>query len=291
MKICWVGIIGRPNVGKSTLLNKIINYDLSIVSNKAQTTRDNILGIYNDEEYQVIFIDTPGIHKPQSKFGKKLNEKAIDAAKDVDAILFLQPVNQKISSGDLMILNHIKNIKNKIAVITKIDLAKNNEVVNEKIIELNNFNFQAILPTAQNKDKLINNVINEIKKYAYKDQRYYEEDDITDKSELFLAKEIIRSCAINNLNDELPHSIAIEIIKYEINEENEKRNIEAIIYCKKESQKGIIIGQNGSLIKKIGMCSRKLISEKFGFQTNLILNVKVNKNWINNDKEIKKFGY
>lgn len=291
MKVCWVGIIGRPNVGKSTLLNKIINYDLSIVSNKAQTTRDNILGIYNDEEYQFIFIDTPGIHKPQSKFGKKLNEKAIEATKDADIILFLQPVNQKISSGDLMILNHIKDIENKIAIITKIDLSKSNELVNEKIIELNNFNFQAILPVAQNKDKLINNVIDEIKKYAYEDQRYYEDDDITDKSELFLAKEIIRSCAINNLNDELPHSIAIEIIKYEINEETEKRNIEAIIYCKKESQKGIIIGKNGSLIKKIGMCSRKLISEKFGFQTNLILNVKVNKDWINNDKEIKKFGY
>lgn len=291
MKICWIGIIGRPNVGKSTLLNKIINYDLSIVSNKAQTTRDNILGIYNDEEYQFIFVDTPGIHKPQSKFGKKLNEKAIEATKDADVILFLQPVNQKISSGDLMILNHIKDIKNKIAIITKIDLAKNNEEVNEKIIELNNFNFQAILPAAQNKDKLIINITNEIKKYAYEDQRYYEEDDITDKSELFLSKEIIRSCAINNLNDELPHSIAIEIVKYEINDENEKRNIEAIIYCKKESQKGIIIGKNGSLIKKIGMCSRKLISEKFGFQTNLILNVKVNKDWINNDKEIKKFGY
>lgn len=291
MKVCWIGIIGRPNVGKSTLLNKIINYDLSIVSNKAQTTRDQILGIYTNEDYQFIFIDTPGIHKPMSEFGQKLNEKAIEATKDADIILFLQPLNQKISSGDLMILEQIKNIKNKIAIITKIDLAKNNDEINKKIIELNNYNFLSILPVSHNKEKLIDNIIEEIKKYAYEDQMYYEEDFITDKSESFLVKEIIRYCAINNLNEELPHSIVIEITKYEINESNQKRHIEAIIYCKKESQKGIIIGKNGSVIKKIGTSARKLINDKFNFQTNLMLSVKVNKDWINNTKEIKKFGY
>ena len=291
MKICWVAIIGRPNVGKSTLLNNIIQYDLSIISPKPQTTRDQILGIYNDREYQIIFLDTPGIHKPQSKFGNQLNKKAFESLDEVDLILFLQPMDQQISKGDLLILEKIKDYKNKIAIITKKDLLKNNSDMNNKIIELNKYVFNAIIPISQNDRKSIDNVIEEIKKYTYTDVQLYESDFITDRSELFISKEIIRLATIENLTDELPHSIAIEIYQYNIDEKEAIRNIEAIIYCKKESQKGIIIGKNGNMIKKIGTRARKLISQKFDSKVNLKLLVKVNKDWINNEKQLKKFGY
>ncbi len=291
MNVCWVGIIGRPNVGKSTLINKIINYDLSIISNKPQTTRDQILGIYNENNYQIIFTDTPGIHKAQSKFGQDLNKKAYEILNESDLILFLQPINEEISSGDLMILEKIKNIKNKICLITKIDLNKDNNKLHERIIQLNDYDFKAIIPISKDNDKSINNLIEEVKKYAYEDNQLYDDDYITDRSESFIVREIIRYCAIENLNDELPHSINIEINEYNIDEINQKRNISATIYCKKESQKGIIIGKNGQMIKKIGTMARKLIIKKFNYNVNLNLQVKVNKDWINNEKVIKKFGY
>ena len=287
MKVCWVGIIGRPNVGKSTLINNIIQYDLSIISNKPQTTRDQILGIYNEKDYQIIFLDTPGIHKPQSKFGDELNKKAYQTLDESDVILFLQPSNEVISKGDLSILEKIKSFENKIALITKIDLIKSNSELNEKIIQLSNFGFKEIIPISSNNRKSIDEVIAQIKKFSYEDEKLYDDDYITDKSELFLSKEIIRYCAIENLQDELPHSIAIEISKYEINQNETLRKIEAVIYCKKESQKGIIIGKGGSMIKKIGTKARKLISDKFDTNVVLKLDVKVDKDWINNDKKIK----
>lgn len=291
MKVCWVAIIGRPNVGKSTLINKIIKYDLSIISNKAQTTREQILGIYNENDYQLIFLDTPGIHKPHSIFGDFLNKKALDTLKESDLILFLQPIDQKISNGDLFILEKIKNIENKIALITKKDLMKSNLEIDQKIKELEKFNFKYILTISQNDKKSIDSVVEKIKEFSYEDDKLYDDDFITDRSELFISKEIIRFAAIENLNDELPHSISIEIIKYDINPEETFRDIEAIIYCKKDSQKGIIIGKNGSMIKKIGTKARKMISEKFDSKVHLVLSVKVNKDWINNEKQIKKLGY
>lgn len=291
MKVCWVAIIGRPNVGKSTLINKIIKYDLSIISNKPQTTREQILGIYNENDYQLIFLDTPGIHKPHSIFGDFLNKKALDTLKESDLILFLQPIDQKISNGDLFILEKIKNIENKIALITKKDLMKSNLEIDQKIKELEKFNFKYILAISQDDEKSIDSVVEKIKEFSYEDDKLYDDDFITDRSELFISKEIIRFAAIENLNDELPHSISIEIIKYDINPEETFRDIEAIIYCKKDSQKGIIIGKNGSMIKKIGTKARKMISEKFDSKVHLVLSVKVNKDWINNEKQIKKLGY
>ncbi len=294
MKICWIGIIGRPNVGKSSLLNKIIDYDLSIVSSKPQTTRDQILGIFNDEEYQWIFLDTPGIHKPLSKLDDELNKRAWDTLNDIDLLLFLQPINEEISKGDLLILEKIKYIENKIALITKMDLTIKNQSdysLSNKIDILNKFNFKSILPVSIKNESSINNLIDEIKKYSYEGQNLYDEDSITDRSELFLSKEIIRYSAIENLSEELPHSIAIEITNYDIDEEKNSRNIEATIYCKKESQKGIIIGKKGEMIKKIGTKARKLINQKFNTNANLKLIVKVNKNWINDEKTIKKFHY
>lgn len=291
MRICWVSIIGRPNVGKSTLINHIIKYDLSIISPVAQTTRDQIMGVYTDNEYQIIFTDTPGIHKPLSEFGQTLNNKALETIKENDVILFLSPIDQEISKGDELILDQIKNVKNKIAVITKMDLINNPEDLKIKEKMLNSYEFTSIIHTSDKKEKSFDFLLNEIKKFAYEDNKYFDEDFITDRTETFLTKEIIRSSAIKYLTDELPHSIVVEISDYIIDDKLNKRNIDATIYCKKESQKGIIIGKNGSMIKKIGINARKQIMNKFSSNVHLNLNIKVDKNWVDNKKSIKKFGY
>ena len=289
MKICWVALIGRPNVGKSTLMNQIIKYDLSIVSPVAQTTRDQINGVYTDEEYQIIFLDTPGIHKPSSKFGQILNQSAWNTVKEVDLVLFLNPINQEISTGDQMIIEQLQNIKNKIAIITKDDLVKTQLEIEQRILQLKKMGFEKIIRTNYNDPNKADYLLEQIKTFAYEDHQYYDSDYITDRSQLFLVTEMIRNSAIKFLSEELPHSIFIEVSDYQ--ETKQKLFIDAIIYCKKESQKGIIIGQGGSMIKKIGTDARLAIINKFGLNVHLNLNVKVNKNWINNEKILKKYKY
>lgn len=289
MKICWVALIGRPNVGKSTLMNQIIKYDLSIVSPVAQTTRDQINGVYTDEEYQIIFLDTPGIHKPSSKFGQILNQSAWNTVKEVDLVLFLNPINQEISTGDQMIIEQLQNIKNKIAIITKDDLVETQLEIEQRILQLKKMGFEKIIRTNYNDPDKIDYLLEQIKTFAYEDHQYYDSDYITDRSQLFLVTEMIRNSAIKFLSEELPHSIFIEVNDYQ--ETKQKLLIDATIYCKKESQKGIIIGQGGSMIKKIGTDARLAIINKFGLNVHLNLNVKVNKNWINNEKILKKYKY
>lgn len=289
MKICWVALIGRPNVGKSTLMNQIIKYDLSIVSPVAQTTRDQINGVYTDEEYQIIFLDTPGIHKPSSKFGQILNQSAWNTVKEVDLVLFLNPINQEISTGDQMIIEQLQNIKNKIAIITKDDLVETQLEIEQRILQLKKMGFEKIIRTNYNDPDKVDYLLEQIKTFAYEDHQYYDSDYITDRSQLFLVTEMIRNSAIKFLSEELPHSIFIEVNDYQ--ETKQKLLIDATIYCKKESQKGIIIGQGGSMIKKIGTDARLAIINKFGLNVHLNLNVKVNKNWINNEKILKKYKY
>lgn len=289
MKICWVALIGRPNVGKSTLMNQIIKYDLSIVSPVAQTTRDQINGVYTDQEYQIIFLDTPGIHKPSSKFGQILNQSAWNTVKEVDLVLFLNPINQAISTGDQMIIEQLQNIKNKIAIITKDDLVETQLEIEQRILQLKKMGFEKIIRTNYNDPHKADYLLEQIKTFAYEDHQYYESDYITDRSQLFLVTEMIRNSAIKFLSEELPHSIFIEVNDYQ--ETKQKLFIDATIYCKKESQKGIIIGQGGTMIKKIGTDARLAIINKFGLNVHLNLNVKVNKNWINNEKILKKYKY
>ncbi|VEU77165.1 GTPase Era [Mycoplasmopsis columbina] len=291
MKIAMISIIGRPNVGKSSLMNQILDYNVSIVSNVPQTTRDQITGIYNDENYQIVFIDTPGIHKPLNLLGEQLNKNAYDTIKDIDCILFLSPINEKIAAGDLNILEKLKNVKNKIAVITKIDLAKKPEEIENKINELRNFEFSKILSVSTKNKRSINDLITVLKEYCYEGEPLYDTDAITDKSMRFITKEIIRESAINFLKDELPHSIAVEVNEFNEDEENNFIAIEAIIYVKKDSQKGMLIGKNGSMIKKIGIDARKKLTTLFGAKIQLNTKIKVARKWIEDSKALKKFGY
>ncbi len=289
MKVCIISILGRPNVGKSSLLNKIIKYDLAIVSNVPQTTRDQIMGVYTENDYQFVFVDTPGIHKPLNLLGESLNKEAFSSINDIDCILFLSPVNEEIKSGDKLILERIANSKNKIAVISKIDLAKSPDDISKKIKSLEEFNFQKIISVSNKNDKSIDSLIEILKEYSYEAPPFYDEDYITDKSMRFMAKEYIRESAINLLTDELPHSIAVEV--QDFIEEEDRITINAVIYVKKDSQKGILIGKGASMIKKIGTNARMKMGHQFNSKVTLNLKVKVSNKWINDKSALKKFGY
>jgi GTP-binding protein Era len=278
MKVGFVAIIGRPNVGKSSLINKILNYKISITSKKPQTTRNQIKGIYNDNDSQIIFIDTPGIHKPKQILGKYLNYSSFLSFQDVDIILFLTPIDELIGPGDKMIIEKIKNF-NKIAVITKLDKsnAKNAE---KKAIKLKKLGFKIILGTSINIDNSIKEIINFLKKNLPKGKPFYETNEITDKSINFIIKELIRESIIKRVKDELPHSIAVLI--EEFLEPSKKTNnyylIKAFLYVERKSQKGILIGKNGNMIKSIGIESRKKIKNLLNHKIYLDLKVKIKKN-------------
>lgn len=289
-KTCTVLLIGRPNVGKSTLLNKILNYEVAIVSKFAQTTRDQIKGIYNDDEYQLVFLDTPGMHKGQNLLSRRLNQKAIESLKSADLILFLTPANDEFGRGDNYILNLVKETKTPtIIVLTKIDLAKDKSLMNNKIETLKKMGIKDIFGVGFNYDQSYIDLLNEIKKYAIEQEVEFEDDIFTDSSMRFLAKEIIRESALSKLYDELPHSIAVEIDDFK--EQENLFEIYATIYVKKESQKGILIGKNASMIKNISIDARQKMQRIFNSRIFLNIGVKVSEDWVNDENKIKKLGY
>ena len=287
-KTCTVLFIGRPNVGKSTLLNKILNYEVAIVSKFAQTTRDQIKGIYNDDEYQLVFLDTPGMHKGQNLLSRRLNQKAIESLKSADLILFLTPANDEFGRGDNYILNLVKETKTPtIIVLTKIDLAKDKSLMNNKIETLKKMGIKDIFGVGFDYDQSYIDLLNEIKKHAIKQEVEFEDDIFTDSSMRFLAKEIIRESALSKLYDELPHSIAVEIDDFK--EQENLFEIYATIYVKKESQKGILIGKNASMIKNISIDARQKMQRIFNSRIFLNIGVKVSEDWVNDEN--KKLGY
>lgn len=289
-KTCTVLLIGRPNVGKSTLLNKILNYEVAIVSKFAQTTRDQIKGIYNDDEYQLVFLDTPGMHKGQNLLSRRLNQKAIESLKSADLILFLTPANDKFGRGDNYILNLVKETKTPtIIVLTKIDLAKDKSLMNNKIETLKKMGIKDIFGVGFDYDQSYIDLLNEIKKHAIEQEVEFEDDIFTDSSMRFLAKEIIRESALSKLYDELPHSIAVEIDDFK--EQENLFEIYATIYVKKESQKGILIGKNASMIKNISIDARQKMQKIFNSRIFLNIGVKVSEDWVNDENKIKKLGY
>lgn len=290
MKSGFVAILGRPNVGKSTLLNAIINKRISIVTDKSQTTRNNILGIYHSENSQIIFTDTPGIHKPKQKLGEEMNAMAYSAAKDVDAAILVVDASLPFGDGDQFIIDHldIHDIP-LIIIFNKIDKAFLPKVLKLKEIYKEKFPKAILLDTVAKEGFNVDSLIKEIEALLPEGPAYYPDDVITDKDEVFWIKEIIREKALKILKDEVPHSIAIYVNNIEW-EEN-PMHIHATIIVEKEGQKGIVIGANGQRIKLIGEKARKDIERLLKKHVFLELFVKVEKDWRNEEGLLKTYGY
>ena len=290
----FVAIIGRTNVGKSTLINKLVGEKVAITVNKSQTTRTAIRAIVNRENSQIIFTDTPGIHKPKSKLGNTMNDTAWGSIPDADVLLFVvEATSDGIGKGDQMILDKIKEAKaNTILIINKIDLVKKEQVF--KLIETfkDEYNFKAIIPISALKAKDTEVILEEIEKNLKEGPAYYDIDEYTDQTLRDIASETIREKALKLLQDEVPHGIFVEVEKMKRGKTRDNEpifNIEATIYCLRDSHKGIIIGKNGAMLKKIGTYAREDLEKELQDKVNLQLWVKVREDWINNDKFVKLF--
>mgnify|MGYP001625304776 FL=1 len=292
----FVSILGRTNVGKSSIINSLVGEKVSAIANKPQTTRTVIRAIVNRPNSQIIFIDTPGIHKPKSKLGDIMVENAFEVAKDVDVVVFVVEANNEtntIGKGDRLILEKIKEAKKRtILVINKIDLVNKAKIA--ELIELykNEYNFASIIPVSTVKNTNLEAILDEIEKNLKEGPAYYDIEEYTDQTTRDLVEETIREKALKLLNDEVPHGILVEVDKMKKRKTMENEpiyNIDATIYCLRESHKGIIIGKNGSMLKKIGTYAREDLEKMLGIKINLKLWVKVKADWVNDAKFIKNF--
>ena len=290
----FVSILGRTNVGKSSIINSLVGEKVAAIANKPQTTRTVIRAIVNRPNSQIIFIDTPGIHKPKSKLGDIMVENAFEVAKDVDVVVFvIEATSDEIGKGDRLILDKIKEAKKRtILVINKVDLVSKEKVA--KLIDLykDEYDFASIIPVSTVKNTNLEVILDEIEKNLKEGPAYYNIEEYTDQTTRNLVEETIREKALKLLNDEVPHGILVEVDKMKKRKTMENEpiyNIDATIYCLRESHKGIIIGKNGSMLKKIGTYAREDLEKMLGIKINLKLWVKVREDWINNDKFIKNF--
>lgn len=290
----FVSVIGRTNVGKSSIINQLVGEKVAAIANKPQTTRTAIRAIVNRESSQIIFIDTPGIHKPKTKLGDIMVETAFGVAKDVDVIVFvIEATSEEIGKGDRLILEKIKEANKKtILVINKIDLVDKIQVA--KMIELykNEYDFSAVIPVSTVKNINVEVILDEIESNLKEGPAYYNVEEYTDQTTRQLVEEIVREKALKLLNDEVPHGIFVEtekIKKGKTMEDEQIFNIDATIYCLRDSHKGIVIGKNGSMLKRIGTYARQDLEKMLGIKVNLKLWVKVREDWINNEKFVNKF--
>ena len=288
----FVALIGRPNVGKSTLMNKIIGQKIAITSNKPQTTRNKIQTVYTCGEGQIIFLDTPGIHKAKNKLGEYMVNVAEKTLKEVDVILWLVEPSTFIGAGEQHIAEQLKDINVPvILVINKIDTVKKEEILvfidaYRKILD-----FAEIIPASALRDKNADEIVESIFKYLPQGPQYYDEDTVTDQPMRQIVAEIIREKALHALNEEIPHGIAVTIEKMKERKNGKITDIEATIICERDSHKGIIIGKQGSMLKKIGSNARYEIEQMLEMKVNLQLWVKVTKEWRDSDLLLKNYGY
>ena len=290
MKSGFVAILGRPNVGKSTIINSIVKHNVSIVTDKSQTTRNNIIGIYNAEDTQIVFLDTPGIHKPKQQLGQEMNNMAYSAAHDVDVALLVVDASKAYGGGDQFIVDHL-DIHNTplIIVFNKIDLARLNETEDLKMTYREKFPEAIFIDTVATDRFNIDELIKKIVDLLPEGPAYYPTEMVTDKDEIFQIKEIIREKVLKLLREEVPHSVAIYIDHIEW--EHKPLQIFASIIVEKDSQKGIVIGAGGRMIREIGSRARIDIERLLDKHVFLELQVKVETDWRNEPKALKTYGY
>ena len=285
-------LIGRPNVGKSTLMNRLIGQKIAITSNKPQTTRNRIQTVLTLEEGQIVFLDTPGIHKAKNKLGDYMVNVAEHTLNDVDVILWLVEPSNFIGAGERHIIEQLKKTKTPvILVINKTDTVKKEEILAFIDTYRKELDFQEIVPVSALKGDNTDVLIQCILKYLPYGPAFYDEDTITDQPERQIVAEVIREKALHALNEEIPHGIAVSVDKMKVRKGKKIIDIDATIVCEKDSHKGIIIGKQGSMLKKIGSTARFEIERLLDCKVNLKLWVKVQKNWRDSDYMMKNFGY
>lgn len=293
LKTGFVALIGRPNVGKSTLMNRLIGQKIAITSNKPQTTRNRIQTVYTEERGQIIILDTPGIHKAKNKLGEYMVNAAKQTMNDVDVVLWLVEPTTYIGAGEQQIAANLKNCKKPvILVINKVDTVKKEEILKFIDAYKNIVRFDEIVPVSALKGQNTDDLIDAIFKYLPYGPMYYDEDTVTDQPMKQIAAELIREKALRCLSDEIPHGIAVTVER--MRERLDGSNIidiDATIVCERDSHKGIIIGKGGEMLKKIGSAARFEIERMMDMQVNLKLWVKVKKEWRDNDLLMKNYGY
>lgn len=288
----FVTLIGRPNVGKSTLMNRLIGQKIAITSNKPQTTRNKIQTVYTNEDGQIIFLDTPGIHKAKNKLGEYMVNVAERTLKEVDVVMWLVEPTEYIGAGEQHIIESLKGVKTPvILIINKIDTVPKEDVLKYIDVYRRVYDFAEIIPVSAIKGSNTDTVIEQIFKYLPYGPCYYDEDTITDQPMKQIVAELIREKALKCLDEEVPHGIAVYIDKMSFRKGGQIVDIDATIVCERDSHKGIIIGKGGSMLKKIGSAARYEIERLVECQANLKLWVKVKKEWRDSEFYLKNFGY
>lgn len=287
----FVAIVGRPNVGKSTLMNHIIGQKIAIMSDKPQTTRNKIHGVYTSETMQIVFLDTPGIHKRQSKLGDYMNNTALNTLGEVEAVLFLVDASEGLGGGDRFIIERLKDLRTPvILVMNKIDRIEPEQLLPliEEYSKLHHFS--EIVPISAKLGNNVNTLLEQIGRYLPEGPQYYPEDQVTDHPEQFVCAELIREKILHLTREEVPHSIAVTIEDMRV-QDNGVVYISAVIFVERDSQKGIIIGKQGALLKEIGKLARTDIENLLGSKIFLELWVKVKKDWRNQERILKDLGF
>ena len=288
----FVALVGRPNVGKSTLMNQLIGEKIAIMSPKPQTTRNKIQSILTKEDFQVVFIDTPGIHKPKHKLGSYMVKAAETALNEVDAVLMLVEPGERGAEADRFVLERLAGVKTPvILVLNKIDTVEKSHILTMTDEYRSLYPFREIVPVSAKDGENCDTLLSVIQSYLPEGPQYFPADMITDQPERQIASEIIREKALQLLEDEIPHGIAVEITSMKKREGKDLVDVEATIFCERESHKGIIIGKGGSMLKKIGTRARMDIAALLGSPIHLQLWVKVKKDWRDSDFLLKNFGY
>lgn len=289
----FVTIVGRPNVGKSTLTNSITGEKVSIISDKPQTTRNTIKSIYNTETSQIIFIDTPGIHKPRTKLGEYMVHLAESTLNEVDVVLFLvEATDEEPGTGDLFIVEQLKRLKTPVfLIINKIDLVKKDRILTTITRYSALMDFKSVIPISALNDEGTEIVLKEITKLLPEGPKYFPDDLVTDQPEKMLVAELIREKILNLLSEEVPHGTGVEVLTFKERQGRELIDIEANIYCERDTHKGILIGKEGKMLKKIGTLAREEIENLLGSKVYLQLWVKVKPDWRNSENMLKTLGY
>ena len=287
----FVAVVGRPNVGKSTLINALIDDKIVIVSDKAQTTRNRIVCVYTDEKKQIVFMDTPGIHKPKHKLGEFMVDQAVDSLREVEAVLFVVAANEKRGPGDNFVIGQLRKVNVPVfLIVNKIDTMEKQDLLEAIVSYENSYPFEAVVPISAKEKDNIEEVVNLLEKHLPEGPKYFPDDMITDQPERLIISDIVREKILLQTHDEIPHAIAVDVDEMKTRDDG-TTYVRATIYVERDSQKGIIIGKQGAMLKTIGRQARGDVERLLATKVFLDLWVKVKKDWRNKSGMLSELGY